>query len=806
MKRISILTPLQLAFWTLLSMSVSAQTSLVTTRIATVPPGASFTVDGTVFTSTAVMTWPQGSKHVVSIAPVQISPDGGFRYTFGAWADSSGLLIPSSENVQVITADPAVTSLQATVSVAYRANLVFFSTGTSVSNGNSAAPVACGAPSSTQTPIPGQPNSPLTGFGPGLVYIGGQCFTNSQQFWAVPGETLQLNAFPYDGFVFLGWSGSILPNSAYLLKLKVNSPITIVASFSPARKVTIYTNPPKLQVLVDRTVINTMDPGGNVPISGPVGVFQWAQDSTHTMAAPSPQLDLVGKMWVFDSWDFGGGQNALYKVAGPVPTPTSITAKFVPGGVISLLTNPVGLKLTIDGRDNYPGPGYNFDWAIGVKHTITAPATNTDSRGRTFVFKGWSNGGAASQSISVDTQDGLRLTANYELLNRVTLAGTSPGLKVQIDGVDCLLPCVLDRASTSQAKITAPPSIAMGYGARMDFAGWSDGGPADRVVSFTNDIQNLSLSYKIMYQMRVSSDPVGGANLKVSPASADGFYTPDTMVFVSAQASPGFKFRRWDGDLTTASTNVVIDMGSPRSLKALLDKTPYIAPAGVRNAAGETPGPGVAPGSIISILGANLADSYVAGPNNPLSQTVGNITVRIGGTLLPLLFVSPDQINAQLPSDLAPGSYTIYVKSGLQLEIPATLTVSRNAPGLFNQPVDGHQFAVAAHEDGTPITADSPARRGETVTLFGTGFGPYDKAYPDGFPVPQSLQLLLADAVEVHSGDLTLTPDWAGAIAGMIGTTGTKLKITDDLPGSQPVELRVRVQGVDSNKVLLPIE
>jgi len=788
-------------------MPVNAQQTLVTTRIATIPSGALFTVDGTIYSQPAVMTWPKGSKHVVSIDQVQVTPDGRTMYKFASWADSSNLLGPTTSNVQVITADPAVASLVATVAPSYRVDLNFFGS-TTVPILESSGNAPCGAPSGTQTPSPTLPNAAgsVNGFGAGLLSINGACFSSNANVFFPAGTALVLNAFPYDGFVFLGWSGSINGSDAYLRSFVLNGPITLVARFSPARKVTIYTNPAKLQVYVDRTLVNTFDPNVNTPMNLQTGIFQWAEDSQHVMSAPSPQLDPNGRKWVFDSWDFGGGQNAIYTVTGPVPTPTTLTAKFVPGGTISLLTNPVGLKLTIDGRDNWPGPGYNFDWALGAKHTITAPASNTDAAGRVFVFKGWSNGGGATQSVSLDSQDGLRLTANYEILNRLTMTGSSPGLKVQVDGVDCLLPCTLDRASSAQVRITAPASISMGTGARMDFVGWSDGGPTDRTISFSLDSQKLAISYRTMFQAQVSADPPAGAQIKVSPSSADGYYTPDTQLTIAVTANPGYKFKRWDGDLVTVSTTVSLDMGSPRVLKALLDKTPYIAPAGVRNAAGETPDPAVAPGSIIAIVGANLADQYVAGPTNPLSQTVGDVTVRLGGTLLPLVFVSPGQINAQLPSDLPDGPYQVYVKLGLQQEIPASLSVTRNAPGLFNKTQDDKPLAVALHEDGTPITVDSPAKRGETITLFGTGFGPYDKSYPDGFPIPSSMQMVVADPVEVHAGDLTLLPAWAGPMPGMVGMTGTKLKITDDIPVAQQLEVTVRVQGKDSNKVVLPVE
>jgi hypothetical protein len=48
----------------------------------------------------------------------------------------------------------------------------------------------------------------------------------------------------------------------------------------------------------------------------------------------------------------------------------------------------------------------------------------------------------------------------------------------------------------------------------------------------------------------------------------------------------------------------VVTMSAPRAVKALLDPIPYIAPAGVGNAAGTTPLAG-APGSIVSIFGVN---------------------------------------------------------------------------------------------------------------------------------------------------------------------------------------------------------
>ncbi len=76
-----------------------------------------------------------------------------------------------------------------------------------------------------------------------------------------------------------------------------------------------------------------------------------------------------------------------------------------------------------------------------------------------------------------------------------------------------------------------------------------------------------------------------------------------------------------------------------RLVRAMLDKVPYVAPAGVRNAAADLPDPGVAPG-LIAIYGAKLARTYEAGTSNPLAQSLGGTVVLVEDRLLPLIYVS----------------------------------------------------------------------------------------------------------------------------------------------------------------------
>ena len=144
-------------------------------------------------------------------------------------------------------------------------------------------------------------------------------------------------------------------------------------------------------------------------------------------------------------------------------------------------------------------------------------------------------------------------------------------------------------------------------------------------------------------------------NWTVQPASPDGFYSAAATVNVSVTPLPGFKFRSWTGDLSGTSPAGAVAMTAPRAVMAILDKVPYVSPAGVENGAGSTPVAAVAPGSVVSVFGANLAAGTAVGAANPLPQTLGGVTVTIGQQFMPIFFASPGQINFQLPDGVALG-------------------------------------------------------------------------------------------------------------------------------------------------------
>jgi len=376
-------------------------------------------------------------------------------------------------------------------------------------------------------------------------------------------------------------------------------------------------------------------------------------------------------------------------------------------------------------------------------------------------------------------------------------------MRNEVDGADCATPCELIKPVGTVVKLSAPATMALNDNARADFDGWPGSGSlsGDWTVTLGATPVMPNLTYHTMNRLVAAANPAGGASWRVDPASPDGFYDTQATVRVTVAAQPGFKFRRWNGDAAGTSPVATVAMNTPKSVEAMLDRVPYIAPAGVANAAGTTPVAAVAPGSIVSIFGASFAPDVVVGPAGPLAQALSCVTVRIGDRMLPLFFVSPSQINVQMPDDVAPSDQRVTVSCDGLPDVQAMVTVARNAPGLFQ---DANSNAAVVHEDGSAVTADAPAKRGELLTMYGTGLGPTDRARPYGFPLPADPVYSIVDSVKLAVGDAPVDAEKAFGAPGKIGVDAVQFRVPDGVTGR--VLVKVTIGGNDSNLVGVFVE
>jgi uncharacterized protein (TIGR03437 family) len=804
-------------FAILISSGALAQ-SISTITIGTSPIGAQFIVDGSAYVSNQVFAWPTGSKHIVQFPfstdindntlSFQSALSDNIHYTFSGWTASNGLLGPASSPIVTVTAGPGLTSLIASVSVQYKVNIIFGDSNPDLLNPN------CG----------GAPANPTTAR-QGIMYLDGVCFGDTANVFVTKGVHT-LNAFPYPGWVFYGW----LINSsqpAFLTTYDIESPATIEPQFSIGKRVNFITNPLGLQVIIDGSPIYTPSvnsqssdgvtcapdftrlppnaPPGFTPLCA--GQFDFLPGSVHHIGAQPAQIDSIGNFWSFSGFSNGLGQNAVYVAPSNTNVPDTITANFVPGVHVDIMTQPAGLKVQIDGRDNWPG--YTFVWGAGETHTINAESPQTDAHGRVWTFQGWSDTGAQSHTITVPGgATGYVVTATYSGLAQITF-GSSPGaFNFSVDGANCVTPCVTNRALGSTIQVTAPSSVPAGTGARFDFASWSDGVTTpSRSVTFSQSTASLTATYQTSYQVSALTNPANAGTFQLAPSSPDGFYASGAQVVVTAVANSGFKFAHWEDDLSGSFATGSLLMNSPHTVQADFATVPTIPKAGIQSVTGPTPDGSVAAGSIISIYGQNLSATFVIGPNHPLSQALGNVTVTVGDSLLPLVFVSSTQIAAQVPWEFAPGDYTLVVHQTGLPDVSGALAVTRNAPGAFLQANDQNQpLVLALHQDGSLVTFASPAKRGEQISIYTTGLGAYDHPAVDCFPASSTDTFNVLDPVMINTDASQMQSDWAGAAVGIVGVQVVKLTITPDMPSGTNLNLTINANGKNSTQVVLPLQ
>ncbi|MEO5926805.1 MAG: serine hydrolase [Bryobacteraceae bacterium] len=143
---------------------------------------------------------------------------------------------------------------------------------------------------------------------------------------------------------------------------------------------------------------------------------------------------------------------------------------------------------------------------------------------------------------------------------------------------------------------------------------------------------------------------------------------------------------------------------------------------------------GVTAGSWFSILGWNLATTtrLWAGADftlgNKLPTKLDGVEVKINGQSAAVYYVSPTQINAQVPGLTVTGTATLQVIRDGIASNPEPIEVRPSSPEFFRYYVGSSAFVVATHQDAS-VVADPvlvpglrAARSGETITLYGTGF------------------------------------------------------------------------------------
>ena len=214
------------------------------------------------------------------------------------------------------------------------------------------------------------------------------------------------------------------------------------------------------------------------------------------------------------------------------------------------------------------------------------------------------------------------------------------------------------------------------------------------------------------------------------------------------------------------------------------DPRPFISSSGVITAGSYGAFPSVAPATWVEIFGVNLATTLsqtwagadFVGTQSP--SALGGTTVTVAGKPAYVDFVSPGQVNVQVPSGIPNGAQPVVVTTYGGSSTAYSVNVNTTQPGLLAPPqfiIGGRQNVVALFSNTLtyvlPVNvsgvATARARPGDNLTLYGIGFGQVTPDIPAGQVVQQ--QNALQNSLHITIGGVQANVTYAGLAPGFVG-------------------------------------
>lgn len=237
--------------------------------------------------------------------------------------------------------------------------------------------------------------------------------------------------------------------------------------------------------------------------------------------------------------------------------------------------------------------------------------------------------------------------------------------------------------------------------------------------------------------------------------------------------------------VTVSGANIYVTDSSNHVIRLLTPAPagPQILSGGVIGASAYGGFKSVAPGSWIEIYGTNLSTTtqgWTAGDFHGVNapQSLNNVSVTIGGQTAFVSYVSPTQVNAQVPSNVGLGAQQVFISNVTNSSPPVGINVVNTMPGLLAPSqlnIGGKQYVAAFFNDGTyvlptgavPGLTSRPAKPGDTIVMYGVGFGSVAPVIKAGQIV--QVQNKLQTPVQMLFGQAGATLTYQGLAPGLVG-------------------------------------
>ncbi|MEP6962257.1 MAG: hypothetical protein ABI995_09265, partial [Acidobacteriota bacterium] len=206
----------------------------------------------------------------------------------------------------------------------------------------------------------------------------------------------------------------------------------------------------------------------------------------------------------------------------------------------------------------------------------------------------------------------------------------------------------------------------------------------------------------------------------------------------------------------------------------------------------------VAPGGLFSIYGTNLSPTNIATKEIPLPTALGDSCLTVNGQPIPLIFVSPTQINGQMPFQTL-GNVTLIVHTPGGVSDNYNLTIPAAAPSIFRAEVagPGTLFPTVVRAANNLMATDSnPVHRNDVLVIYLTGLGKVSPFVENGQPAPSDpLATTLTDPVVILGG-VGMPVLFSGLAPGQVGLYQVNVSVPGNAPLGLGIPLSITQGGV----------
>lgn len=282
--------------------------------------------------------------------------------------------------------------------------------------------------------------------------------------------------------------------------------------------------------------------------------------------------------------------------------------------------------------------------------------------------------------------------------------------------------------------------------------------------------------------------------------------------YVNITADPtGLTPNTYQGTVTIASNAANASVVVPVTLVVEAATPPVVFAGGVLNNGTFAGGEQLAQGDIVALFGDQLTfGDPTQASTLPLGTTLGGVQVLVNGTAAPLYYVSPGQVNFQIPINASTGNGTVSVVRNGTTGNRAFVSIASAVPRFLL--LSGGPYAIMTTPSGS-LTGipGSPVKNGDTVVIYTIGMGQTSPQVPSGTASPGNPPATTAKT-QVCFGTVTLFGNpqctdaaFAGLTPGLVGLYQINVTIPNTVAsGNQPVYFTVG--GVLSNIVQLAVQ